>query len=609
MDIFSVLTMLGGLAMFLYGMNVMGDGLTRASGGRLEKILEKLTSNIFKGVLLGAAVTAVIQSSSATTVMAVGFVNSGIMSLQRVVGIIMGANIGTTITSWILSLSGLEGDSLWIKLLKPSSFSPVLAVIGVGLLLFSKKDKKKDAGSIMVGFAVLMFGMETMSGAVKPLAQVPEFTNLLLLFKNPVLGMLAGAFLTAVIQSSSASVGILQALCVTGAVSYGAALPIIMGQNIGTCVTALLSAIGAKKNAKRTAFVHLYFNLIGTIVFMLLFYPANALLHFAFMEKAANAAGIATVHTIFNVFATLLWLPFHNVLVKLATLTVRDKKGEEGERVAENLSGLQALDNRFLENPAFAMEQCRVACACMSAVTIEALDTAISLLDTYDQDRLLQVVEDEEVIDRYEDRLGTYLVQVAKNEMQTRDSHTLSVLLHSIGDIERISDHAVNIVNAAKEIFDKNLAFSEAAVGELEVFSAAVREVVRLAMEAMQTENVALARMVEPLEEVIDDLSDEMKKRHIARLREGRCTIELGFILSDLTTSYKRIADHCSNIAVCLIQAENDEYGRHAYLNSLKADDDQYFREKFREYSKRYALPARVKGTPKVDMRARMQPN
>ncbi len=605
MDIFSVLTMLGGLALFLYGMNVMGDGLSKASGGRLEKILEKLTSNTWKGVLLGAGVTAVIQSSSATTVMVVGFVNSGIMTLQRAVGIIMGANIGTTVTSWILSLSGLEGDSFFIKMLKPTSFSPILAIIGVCFLLFSKKEKRKDIGSIMVGFAVLMFGMDTMSGAVKPLANIPEFTSLFVMFENPILGMIVGTVLTAVIQSSSASVGILQALCATGAVTFGSALPIIMGQNIGTCVTALISAIGAKKNAKRTAFVHLYFNLIGTIVFMILFYAVNAVVHFEFLSESATAAGIAVVHTLFNVFATLLWLPFNGLLVKLAKLTVRDKEGAE-RTIEESLKGLEALDDRFLDNPGFAMEQCREACAHMAGVTIEALDTAMSLLDKYDEKKLRQVVEDEDVVDKYEDRLGTYLVQVAKNELQTKDSHTLSVLLHSIGDIERISDHAVNIVNAAKEIYDKNLAFSEAAVAELEVFSAAVKEVVRMTMEAMKTEDISMARNVEPLEEVIDDIGDEMKKRHVDRLREGRCTIELGFILADLTTSYKRIADHCSNIAVCLIQADNNEYGRHAYLDSLKAEDDRYFREKFREYKSKYALSERVKGTPKVDMRARM---
>lgn len=601
MDIFNLFTMLGGLALFLYGMNVMGEGLTKASGGRLEKILEKLTSNTIKGVLLGAGVTAVIQSSSATTVMVVGFVNSGIMTLKRAAGIIMGANIGTTITSWILSLSGLEGDSLFIKLLKPSSFSPLLALIGVIFLLFSKKERKKDAGTIMVGFAILMTGMETMSGAVKPLADIPEFTNLLLMFKNPVLGIAAGTLLTAIIQSSSASVGILQALCVTGSVTYGAALPIIMGQNIGTCVTALISAIGAKKNAKRAAFVHLYFNLIGTVVFMIAFYALNAVVHFDFLTEAAGAAGIAVIHTIFNVTATLLWLPFHGVLVKLAEVTIRDGKQEEQSDIA--LNALAALDDRFLDNPALAVEQCRIACAKMAEITVEALDTAISGLEAYDPKKLELVESQEDVIDRYEDRLGTYLIQISKNELQTRDSRTLSVLLHSIGDMERISDHAVGIIRAAREIYDKELTFSEAAVKELKVFSAAVKEVVRLSMRAVKYENLQLAAEVDPLEEVIDDIGNEMKKRHIDRLREGRCTIELGFILSDLTTSYKRIADHCSNIAVCLIQADNDEFGRHAYLNSLRDAENKQFQQKFMEYCRMFRLPERIKGTPKVAMR------
>lgn len=597
MDIFGIFTMLGGLALFLYGMNVMGEGLTKASGGRLEKILEKLTSSTIKGVLLGAGVTAVIQSSSATTVMVVGFVNSGIMTLQRAVGIIMGANIGTTITSWILSLSGLQGDSFFIKMLKPSSFSPILALIGVVFLLFSKNEKRRDAGTIMVGFAVLMTGMETMSGAVKPLANVPEFTNILLMFKNPVLGMLAGALLTAVIQSSSASVGILQALCATGAVSYGAAIPIIMGQNIGTCVTALIASIGAKKNARRTAFVHLYFNVIGTVVFMLVFYLLNNFLHFTFLSDAANAAGIAVVHTVFNVVATMLWLPFNKLLVWLAEQTIRDKVSEEKSDQA--LAALKALDNRFLDNPAVATEQCRMVCAQMAEITMDALDSAISLLNVYDPKKVEKVEEMENLIDQYEDRLGTYLIQITKNELQSRDSHTVSVLLHSIGDIERISDHAVMIAHAAKEIYEKKLTFSQAAVQELAVFSAAVKEVVKKTMEAIEKGDANTAYGVEPLEEVIDDIGDEMKKRHIDRLREGRCTIELGFILSDLMTSYKRIADHCSNIAVCMIQAGNDEFGRHAYLNSLKEEGNRQFQNYFQKYSEKYALPERIKGTPK----------
>jgi phosphate:Na+ symporter len=590
MDVFSVLTMLGGLALFLYGMNLMGDGLKKASGGRLEKILEKLTSSTIRGVLLGAGVTAVIQSSSATTVMVVGFVNSGIMTLNRAVGIIMGANIGTTITSWILSLAGIEGSSFWVKMLKPSSFSPILAMIGVILLLFSKKDKQKDAGMILVGFAILMTGMETMSGAVKPLANVPEFTNLLLMFQNPILGMLAGALLTAVIQSSSASVGILQALCATGTVSYGAAIPIIMGQNIGTCVTALLSSIGAKKNAKRTAFVHLYFNLIGTIVFMAVFYAVNRVAPFEFLSDAAGAAGIAVVHTVFNVAATLLWLPFHNVLVRLAELTIRG--GKQEERTAGEMECLNALDDRFLANPALAIEQCRTACARMAAITKNAMQMAIAQLEHYDAGQCDLVRENEDIIDQYEDRLGTYLIQIAHSELQSRDSHTLSVLLHSIGDLERISDHAVAIVHAAQEIQEKRLSFSDSARDELQVISRAVKEIVFLTMDALRSGNLSLAEEVEPLEEVIDEIGDEIKKRHIDRLRDGRCTMELGFILSDLLTSYKRVADHCSNISVCLIQAEHDEFGRHAYLNSLKDQDNRQFQKSVQIFSERYQLKA-----------------
>jgi phosphate:Na+ symporter len=597
MDIFNIISMLGGLALFLYGMNVMGDGLKKSSGGRLEKLLERLTSSTLKGVLLGAGVTALIQSSSATTVMVVGFVNSGIMTLNRAVGIIMGANIGTTITSWLLSLAGLEGDNIFIKLLKPSSFAPILALIGVIFLLFTKSVKKKDAGTILIGFAVLMTGMETMSAAVKPLAGVLEFTNLLLMFQNPLLGMAAGALLTAIIQSSSASVGILQALCVTGAVSYGAAIPIIMGQNIGTCVTALLSSIGAKKNAKRTAFVHLYFNLIGTLIFMAVFYALNAVLHFPFLEDAAGAAGIAVVHTVFNIAAAIIWLPFYRVLVKLAELTIPDDDRETQANKAQKtrtdaaLASLRALDDRFLANPALAIDQCRAACAKMAQITVETMDIALAQPGAYDPQQFELVCENENIIDQYEDRLGTYLIQIAGSELQSRDSHTLSVLLHSIGDLERISDHAVNIVYAAKEISEKKLSFSEEALRELSVISEAVKEIVELTMKAMKTEDLVLAEETQPLEEVIDDIGDEMKKRHIRRLREGRCTIELGFVLSDLLTSCKRIADHCSNISVCLIQADHDQFGRHAYLHMLKEADNQKYQETFRSYAGRFALP------------------
>ena len=598
MDIFSVLTMVGGLALFLYGMQVMGDGLAKVSGGKLERILENLTSNPIKAVLLGAGVTAVIQSSSATTVMVVGFVNSGIMKLNQAVGIIMGANIGTTVTSWILSLSGLQGDNVFVKLCKPSSFSPLLAVIGVIFLLFIKEEKKKDIGAIMVGFAVLMFGMETMSDAVKPLANVPEFTGILTAFSNPVLGMIAGAVLTAIIQSSSASVGILQALCVTGAVSYGVAIPIIMGQNIGTCVTALLSSIGATKNAKRAAMVHLYFNIIGTIlflgvfytvVFMVLFYTVNAVVGFSFLGTATNAAGIAVIHSLFNVFATMLLLPFGKGLEKLACLTIRDDV--QPAEVEEERKELQLLDSRFLEKPAFAMEQSVHVANKMAEESKRTLFTAMDLLWNYTEDGAKKVGELENLVDQYEDELGTYLVKLSRQNLSVRDSHTLSIVLHCIGDFERISDHAINIMEAAQEMHDKKLIFSPKAEEELKVFSRAVQDIVEKAYAVFRDQDEKLAQKVEPLEAVVDELNQEVKKRHIHRLREGKCTIELGFILSDITTSLERVADHCSNIAVCVTQVREDTYDTHGYLNSVKNEDSEIFRGLVLEEEEKYLLP------------------
>lgn len=588
MDIFSVLTMVGGLALFLYGMQVMGDGLAKVSGGKLERILENLTSNPIKAVLLGAGVTAVIQSSSATTVMVVGFVNSGIMKLNQAVGIIMGANIGTTVTSWILSLSGLQGDNVFVKLCKPSSFSPLLAVIGVIFLLFIKDEKKKDIGAIMVGFAVLMFGMETMSDAVKPLANVPEFTGILTAFSNPVLGMIAGAVLTAIIQSSSASVGILQALCVTGAVSYGVAIPIIMGQNIGTCVTALLSSIGATKNAKRAAMVHLYFNIIGTVVFMVLFYTVNAVVGFSFLGTATNAAGIAVIHSLFNVFATMLLLPFGKGLEKLACLTIRD---DVQPAEVEERKELQLLDSRFLEKPAFAMEQSVHVANKMAEESKRTLFTAMDLLWNYTEDGAKKVGELENLVDQYEDELGTYLVKLSRQNLSVRDSHTLSIVLHCIGDFERISDHAINIMEAAQEMHDKKLIFSPKAEEELKVFSRAVQDIVEKAYAVFRDQDEKLAQKVEPLEAVVDELNQEVKKRHIHRLREGKCTIELGFILSDITTSLERVADHCSNIAVCVTQVREDTYDTHGYLNSVKNEDSEIFRGLVLEEEEKYLLP------------------
>lgn len=589
MDIFSVLTMVGGLALFLYGMQIMGDGLAKVSGGKLERILENLTSNPIKAVLLGTGVTAVIQSSSATTVMVVGFVNSGIMKLNQAVGIIMGANIGTTVTSWILSLSGLQGDNVFVKLCKPSSFSPLLAVIGVIFLLFIKDEKKKDIGAIMVGFAVLMFGMETMSDAVKPLANVPEFTGILTAFSNPVLGMIAGAVLTAIIQSSSASVGILQALCVTGAVSYGVAIPIIMGQNIGTCVTALLSSIGATKNAKRAAMVHLYFNIIGTVVFMVLFYTVNAVVGFSFLGTATNAAGIAVIHSLFNVFATMLLLPFGKGLEKLACLTIRDDV--QPAEVEEERKELQLLDSRFLEKPAFAMEQSVHVANKMAEESKRTLFTAMDLLWNYTEDGAKKVGELENLVDQYEDELGTYLVKLSRQNLSVHDSHTLSIVLHCIGDFERISDHAINIMEAAQEMHDKKLIFSPKAEEELKVFSRAVQDIVEKAYAVFRDQDEKLAQKVEPLEAVVDELNQEVKKRHIRRLREGKCTIELGFILSDITTSLERVADHCSNIAVCVTQVREDTYDTHGYLNSVKNEDSEIFRGLVLEEEEKYLLP------------------
>lgn len=590
MDFFGILTMIGGLALFLYGMEVMGDGLSKASGGRLEKLLEKLTSNKLKAVLLGAGVTAVIQSSSATTVMVVGFVNSGIMKLSQAIGVIMGANIGTTVTSWILSLSGIESDSFFMRLLKPTSFSPVIAVIGVAFLMFSKKDKLKDIGTIMIGFAVLMFGMDTMSAAVKPLADVPEFANILTAFSNPILGLLAGTILTAIIQSSSASVGILQALCATGSVTYSVAIPIIMGQNIGTCVTAMLSSIGASKNAKRAALVHLYFNIIGTVIFMVVFYAIHAVVPFAFMQDSANAAGIAVVHTAFNIFATALLLPFSALLERLACLTIKESP-EELAALQGKSENIQILDSRFLATPGLALEQCRTAAIDMASYAKEALFLAMDLINHYDKAAAKRVAELEEKVDHYEDELGTYLVKLSSKNLSEKDSHTLSYLLHNIGDFERISDHALNIKEAAQEMKDKDLSFSNKASEELSIFTEAVKDIINTSFLVFQEEDVKLAKMIEPLEEVIDYLNVELKKRHIKRLRKGKCTIEMGFILSDVTTSYERVADHCSNIAVSLLEINEDEFDTHEYLEMLKSADSPEFRDNVKRFQKRYELP------------------
>ena len=587
MDIFNVLDMICGLALFLYGMHVMGEGLSRASGGKLESILEKLTDNKIKAVLLGAVVTAVIQSSSATTVMVVGFVNSGIMRLTQAAGIIMGANIGTTITSWILSLTGIESGNLLVQLCKPSSFTPIMALAGVAFILFTKNEKKHNIGMILVGFTVLMNGMNMMSAAVKPLANVPEFTNILLMFQSPILGMIAGTVLTAVIQSSSASVGILQALCVTGAVKYSAALPIIMGQNIGTCVTALLSSIGASKNARRAALIHLYFNLIGTVLFMIVFYAIHAVFPFAFMLDSANAAGIAVIHTAFNVVATLALLPFSQLLEKLAMLTIRDDACEE------RIDDFQLLDERFLAQPAFAVEQCRVVAARMAELTRDAIFEAIDLIDggEYTQEKAARIEALETKIDHYEDNLGTYMVKLSRAKLSRADGHTVAQLLHTINDFERISDHACNLLDSAKEMHEKQIAFSEMAAKELHVFADAVRDIVSRTVQAFLEGDMDGAKKVEPLEECIDSLNVAIKGRHVDRLTNGQCTIELGFILSDVSTNFERVADHCSNVALYQIQVPNDGMDMHDYMQHMNAKEQDDFNRRELGFEEMYRLP------------------
>ncbi len=590
MDIFSLITLFGGLAMFLYGINVMGEGLEKLGGGKFESVLEKLTSNPVKGVLLGAVITAVIQSSSATTVMVVGFVNSGIIKLSQAIGIIMGANIGTTITSWILSLSGISGDSMLLQILKPTNFTPVFALIGIILLMFTKSESKKNIGNILIGFAVLMFGMDNMSSAVKPLADVPQFTSIFAMFKNPVLGVLACALLTAVIQSSSASVGILQALSATGQIQFGAAIPIIMGQNIGACVTALLSCIGANKNAKRAAMVHLYFNIIGTIVFLLLFYVSDAFIHYSFVDKPINVFYIAVVHTIFNVVATALLLPFNKLLEKIAILTIKDD--EEKEHI--NL-----LDERFLRTPSYAIERCFVIAENMAYTAQESIITSIDAIQKYSEEKDKLIVSNEKLTDKYEDILGTYLVKLSTKDLSVSDSQNVSVLLHAIGDFERIADYGVSILNIAREINTKKLSFSDKAREELSVLKEAVDEILQLTVESFTTRNwteaVGKAEKVEVLEDVIDSLRTELKNRHIRRLQDGRCSIEQGFIFNDYIRNLEKVSDHCLNIALCLIQINEEAYDIHSYIKNRRKTSSEY-RISYVDYIKKYALPYSASG-------------
>ena len=580
MTIFDVLTLIGGLCLFLFGMNVMGDALERRAGGSLKKLLAKLTQNKIAGFLTGLGVTAVIQSSSATTVMVVGFVNSGIMSLKQSIGVIMGANIGTTVTAWILSLGGISSDNMFIQLLKPTSFTPLLALIGTALLMFGKSSKKKDTGTILLGFATLMFGMDTMSSAVSGLADVPAFQNLFIMFKNPILGVLAGAILTAIIQSSSASVGILQALSATGQVSYGAAVPIIMGQNIGTCVTALLSSFGTNKNAKRAAIVHLSFNVIGTIIWLSVFSLISAILKPALLDASASYLGIAIAHSLFNIACTALLLPMSSLLEKLAIKLVPDtnKKDEIVE-----------LDEKLLVIPPVALERCNELVCEMAESSVVALKNGLNMLTRYDSAIAEEIRSAEEKADHYEDILGTYLVKLSRHQISDSDSSGVSKLLKVIGDFERISDHSINILESAEELKEKDMQFTPDAIKELEVLCGAVSEILTLSYMAFINNDLKSARDVEPLEQVIDGLKTKLRDGHIKRLKTGTCSIEAGFVWADLITNLERTADHCSNIAVCIIDAEENNMNIHQSLKNMK-DGNSYFDARYSEYSKKYMI-------------------
>jgi phosphate:Na+ symporter len=597
MNIFNILTMIGGLALFLYGMSVMGDGLMRFSGGKLERILEKLTDKRIKGLLLGIAVTAAIQSSSATTIMVVGFVNSGIMKLSQAVGVIMGANIGTTVTSWILSLTGIQSDNMLLSLLKPSAFSPVVAAIGIYLYMKGKDGSKgKNIGMILLGFAVLMFGMETMSGAVAPLSESPAFVNILTLFSNPLFGIAAGAIVTAAIQSSSASVGILQALCISGAINYSTAIPIIMGQNIGTCVTALLSSMGAGTNAKRASFIHLYFNLIGTIVFTTLFYIAHGVLDLSFVNQPATAAGIALIHSVFNICCTALLFPFGDKLVKLAIRTVPETEATEAELKANRASEM-GLDERFLERPSFAIQRCKAAANEMADKASDAFMLAMDVLKNYDKEKAEAVIRLEQECDEYEDIIGTYLVKLSGHDLSREDGQMMSLVLHAINDYERISDHAINVVEAAQEMQAKGISLTSRGSLELDAFGTAIRDILMITDEAFISSDRNRARQIGPLEEVVDNLSAEMRQRHIDRLREGLCSMEAGIILEDILIYFERVSDHCSNIALCLIEIGEDSFGRHEYASEKTKGSDPEFQSTYTRMRNRYTLPKIQEGT------------
>ncbi|MCI8716086.1 MAG: Na/Pi cotransporter family protein [Oscillospiraceae bacterium] len=584
MNIFSLFTLCGGIAFFLYGMTVMSSRLEKLAGGRLEQMLRKMTDNPFKSLLLGAGITIAIQSSSAMTVMLVGLVNSGIMQLGQTVGVIMGSNVGTTLTAWILSLSGIDSESLWLQLLKPENFAPVIALAGVIMRTASSDGRRRSAGSIMVGFALLMTGMEMMKEAVSPLADMPEFTSILTAFTNPFLGVIVGAIFTGIIQSSAASVGILQALSMTGGITYGMALPIIMGQNIGTCVTALLSSIGVNRNARRVSVIHISFNLIGTAVCLAAFYGGNLIFHYAFLEAAIDPAGVALVHSIFNIATTALLLPFSRQLERLAYLIIKEDTQESSKEI------YTFVDSRLLATPSVAIAECANRTVEMARLAEDTFLRSLTLLDKFDEKVAEKVTAKEDQLDRYEDQLGTFLVQLSSKALSESDSRNISKQLHTIGDFERIGDHAVNLLSTAREIHEKDIRFSGTAEKELTVLTAALKEILRVTTKAFAENDLLLAARVEPLEQVIDGLIADIKSNHIARLQKGNCTIEMGFVLSDLLTNCERVSDHCSNIAVAQIETAQNAYQAHEYLNALKHDGSVAFREAFESYRREFAV-------------------
>ena len=581
MDIFDALTLAGGLSLFLFGMSVMSEALERRAEGSLKLLLARLTQNKAAGFLTGLIVTAVIQSSSAATVMVVGFVNSGVMTLKQAINVIMGANVGTTVTAWLLSLSGISSDHLFVRMLKPASFTPILATMGILLFMFGKTSKKKDTGTILLGFSTLMFGMDTMSGSVAGLAEVPAFQQMFLLFQNPILGILVGAVLTAVIQSSSASVGILQALASTGQVSYGAAMPIIMGQNIGTCATALLSSFGATKNARRAAVVHLSFNILGTVILLLAYLPVSLFLKPPLLDEPASLFGIALTHSAFNILCTVLLLPTSSLLEKLAVRLVPDAGGEVASC---------ELDERLLAAPHIALGRCHALVREMAEISTASLKNSMKLLAGYDKQTAKEVREAEEKCDHYEDILGTYLVKLSSYQMSDADSASVSMMLKVIGDLERISDHSINILESAEELREKKMQFTEAARKELAVLCSAVSEIMTLSCTAFLNNDLELSKNIEPLEQVIDNLKEEMRNAHVLRLKDGVCSIETGFIWLDLLTSLERAADHCSNIAICIVDAAENNMNLHRSLSVMK-EESPYYKKQYAFYSEKYVLP------------------